>query len=80
MVPDSLLGDLIAWQEDFDSNFNWETGWRSDEAKSRWSDTSVGLVIRLREALEGKAELVVNLWPLGESERRFPPEIKAARP
>jgi hypothetical protein len=72
MVPESLLGDLIAWQKDFDSNFDWETGWRSDEARCRWADTSVGLVDKVREALEGKAELSVNLWPLGEPEQRYP--------
>jgi hypothetical protein len=64
MVPEALLVKLVAWQEEFDSNFGWEMGWRSDEAKARWAEEAVGLEAELREALAGKAELVVDLWPL----------------
>ena len=71
LVPESLLAELIAWQEDFNANF-WDTGWRSEEAKIRWSDASVSLVEQVREALAGKAELIVDLWPLGEPQRTYP--------
>ncbi len=71
MVPASLLTDLIAWQKEFDADYEWETGWCNDEAKSRWASASVGLVDRVREALAGKAELRVNLWPLGEPEQLY---------
>lgn len=72
LVPESLLAELIAWQEDFDANFRYDTGWHSEEAKTRWADASVSLVDQVREALDGKAELIVDLWPLGEPQRTYP--------
>ncbi len=30
MVPKELLTRLIGWQQEFESNFHWETGWQSD--------------------------------------------------
>ena len=72
MVSQSLLRELIAWQREFDSNYDWETGWRTDESKSGWAAASVDLVDKLREELAGRAVLTVNLWPLGEPERRYP--------
>jgi hypothetical protein len=72
MLSASLLGDLIAWQHDFDASYDWESGWCTEEAKSRWASTSHGLVDRLKEALAGKAELTVNLWPLGAPEQHYP--------
>ena len=66
LVPDDLLAKLISWQADFDANFHWETGWSSDEHKTRWAETAAGLETELRAALEGKAEVIVNLWPLEE--------------
>ncbi len=64
LVPEALLVKLVAWQGEFDSNFGWEMGWSSDEAKAKWAEEAVGLEAELREALAGKAELVVDLWPL----------------
>src|SRR5215472_16060883 len=32
-----LLDRLAAWQQDFDDNFHWQTGWRSAEARGRWA-------------------------------------------
>jgi hypothetical protein len=58
------MAKLIAWQRAFDANFRWDIGWRSEEAKARWEEAAVGLEAELREALAGRAELVVNLWPL----------------
>ena len=64
LVPEPLLSRLVAWQKDFDTNFRWNTGWESEEAKSRWANEAVTLEAELREALRGKAELTVDLWPL----------------
>lgn len=64
LVPQELLAKLMAWQAFFDNNFRWDTGWCSEDAKSRWADEAVGLEAELREALTGKAEVVVDLWPL----------------
>ena len=72
MVPQTLLDELIAWQSEFDSNYDWETGWRSEEAKRDWAAASIGLVDKVRGALAGKADLTVNLWPLDEPERHYP--------
>jgi len=55
---------LISWQADFDANFHWETGWRSEQAKARWAAKAVVLEAELRAALAGKVEVAVNLWPL----------------
>ena len=68
LVPADLLAKLIAWQAFFDSNFEWDTGWCSDDAKSRWAEEAVGLEAEPREALAGKVEVVVDLWPLKSGE------------
>jgi hypothetical protein len=64
LLPEPLRTRLMAWQKDFDLNFRWDTGWRSEEARTRWAAEAVPLEAELREALEGKADLVVDLWPL----------------
>ena len=35
-LPELLLRRLAAWQEDFDSNFHWEHGWKSSAARESW--------------------------------------------
>jgi hypothetical protein len=67
LVPKPLLGRLMAWQKDFNSSFDWDTGWRSDEAKTKWAAEAIPLEAELRQALEGKADLVVDLWPLNNN-------------
>jgi hypothetical protein len=64
LVPKSLLAKLMKWQEDFETDFHYETGWRSLEAKERWAAQASPLETELRSALAGKADLVVDLWPL----------------
>jgi len=64
LVPEALLAKLIAWQEEFDDNFRWDTGWQSNEAKLQWAAEADILEADLRVALAGKADLVVDLWPL----------------
>lgn len=69
MVPEALLVKLIAWQKEFDSNFASTTrGWISAEAKAKWAKEAIELEAELREALAGKAELVVDHWQLREVE------------
>jgi hypothetical protein len=68
LVPSELLAKLVTWQAYFDDNFHWETGWTSEDAKSRWAEEALGLEAELREALAGKAEVVVDLWPLRSDE------------
>lgn len=68
MVPKALLSKLIAWQNEFDSNFGWQMRWISNEAKAKWAREAVELEAELRDALAGKAELIVDLWPLREGE------------
>lgn len=64
MVPEAVMAKLVAWQKDFDANFHWETGWRSDEARDRWAAAATELGPEVRAALDGRAELEVDLWPL----------------
>jgi hypothetical protein len=64
LVPGDLLAKLIRWQKEFDHNYHWETGWRSTEVRDRWAGEAVPLEASLRDALRGKADLVVDLWPL----------------
>jgi len=59
-----LLDRLADWQEEFDSNFHWEKGWRSEQALARWAQEATNLAAELRRKLGSRAELVVNLWPL----------------
>lgn len=72
LVPPDLIERLLAWQEDFDTNYHYERGWLSDEARERWATTSLELEADLRDALASKADLVVDLWPLGQTERHYP--------
>jgi hypothetical protein len=64
LVSEPLLVRLRAWQEFFDQNYRWDSGWRSNEARDRWATEAVPLEAALKIALEGKASLVVDLWPL----------------
>lgn len=60
----ALLDSLADWQDDFDANFNAGVGWKTAEARDRWSAEAVKLEARLRAALPGM-ELEVDLWPVG---------------
>lgn len=71
-IPASLLEDLRVWQRTFDSQFDAHWGWISTEAKTSWAEEAVELEARLRSAVEGKAEVLVDLWPLeAEDTDRF---------
>jgi len=64
LVPEALTARLIAWEQDFEANFRWDTGWQSYNAKRAWAAMATDLEAELRAALAGKAEVVVDLWPL----------------
>jgi hypothetical protein len=64
LIPEDLLAKLIRWQSEFDENFHYEKGWKSTEVRDRWAAEAVPLEAALRETLKGKADLVVDLWPL----------------
>jgi hypothetical protein len=66
LVSPELLHDLIAWQELFLQNFQFDKGWRSMEVMDEWATTATQLETRLRAELMGKAELEVDLWPLSQ--------------
>jgi hypothetical protein len=61
--PPELLDRLAAWQEEFDENYDYETGWRSDAAWDHWTAEAGELVAQLRAALGTRARLVVKLSP-----------------
>ena len=60
-----LLDRLAAWQQEFDDNFRWDSGWRSAEIRDRWAREAGELAADVRAELGTRAELVVRLWPLG---------------
>jgi hypothetical protein len=64
--PPELLDRLAAWQRDFDDNYHYRAGWRSATARDRWAHHAPRLAADVRAALGTRAELVVDLWPLGE--------------
>jgi hypothetical protein len=59
-----LLDRLVAWQQEFDDNFHYETGWRSAEIRDRWASQAENLAADVRTELGTRAELTVRLWPL----------------
>jgi hypothetical protein len=66
-IPVPLLDDLRAWQRTFDRDFHPHLGWISPEAEQAWAAAAVGLEARLREAVDGRVEVQVELWPLDHS-------------
>jgi hypothetical protein len=69
LVPEPLLAKLTAWQLIFDSNYRWSEedrpeGWLSEQAKDQWEQEAPLIVAELLTALDGKAELIVDLWPM----------------
>jgi hypothetical protein len=64
LIPEDLLTRLISWNNYFNLSYHFEKGWQSKEAKVKWSEDSIPLVAELGDALKGKAELVVDLWPM----------------
>ncbi len=63
-----LLDRLATWQQDFDDNFCWDSGWRSAEARDRWARQGEELAADVRAELGTRAELAVRLWPLGNND------------
>jgi hypothetical protein len=63
----ALLDRLAAWQEDFENGFDYDSGWRSRQARNRWAEQAKGLETEVRAELGNRAELVVNLWPLNKT-------------
>lgn len=64
-----LLDRLAAWQEQFDSNFHWDNGWNSEDTRQRWATEADQLAAAIRAELAGRAELVLDLWPLQDEKR-----------
>ena|SRR5215475_1669380 len=59
-----LLDRLAVWQEEFNDNFRWDTGWRSAEIRDRWASQAEDLAADVRAELGNRARLTVRLWPL----------------
>ena len=55
---------ITGFAKKFDSNFHWDNGWRSPKVKADWAHEAEVLIPELQEALAGKADLSVELWPL----------------
>jgi len=59
-----LLERLANWQEQFDSDFHWEKGWRSERAQNEWAEEATNLAADVRTQSGTRADLAVHLWPL----------------
>ena len=44
--------------------------WLSERARDEWAERAQPLAADLQEELEGRAEVVLDLWPLNEPGRR----------
>jgi len=67
-IPTPLLEDLRSWQRAFDKDFDPHLGWISPEAEQTWAAAAVGLEARLLEAVDGRVEVQIDLWPLDHSD------------
>jgi hypothetical protein len=63
----ALLDRLAAWQEDFEKGYDYDSGWRSWQARNQWAEQARELEAEVRAELGNRAELVANLWPLNET-------------
>jgi len=62
-----LLDRLVSWQEEFDSNFDFDAGWSSNEARNRWAAEARDLAGDVLAQLASRAKLMVDLWPLRDT-------------
>ncbi len=60
-LPADLERDLWAWQEHFDANFHWETGWSDESAAQLHDRVGRDLLTRLSDALPGYV-VELDLW------------------
>ena len=58
-----LLDRLADWQQEFETHYNWESGWSSARVRERWTKAGTELARDVRAELGDRAELVVDLWP-----------------
>ena len=62
-----LLDRLAAWQQEFESSFHWEKGWRSERAQAQWASEAHELTADIRRELSTRSMLTVDLWPLNDT-------------
>lgn len=62
-----LAADLKAWQELFDADFHWETGWRTPAAQERHAREAAALVRRLRAEVGPDVEVELDTWPVSDT-------------
>jgi hypothetical protein len=62
--PPELLDRLVAWQREFDDNYDHQAGWRSAATRDRWTHDAKHLATDVQAELGIRTQLVVDLWPL----------------
>jgi hypothetical protein len=65
-----LLNDLADWQEQFDTGFSCETGWKTSDVAVGWARRGADLATELRKQLPPSIELGVDLWPVAPPRQR----------
>jgi hypothetical protein len=65
-----LLNDLADWQEQFDTSFHHETGWKSNDLAESWAHRGGQLATELRNQLPPTISLDLDLWPIAPPRQR----------
>jgi hypothetical protein len=60
----SLATDLRTWQNLFDCEFHWDSGWRTPEAENRYARAAPQLLHRLRQELGPHVQVTLDAWPV----------------
>jgi hypothetical protein len=63
-LSDELAADLRAWQNLFETEFHWDSGWRTAEAEERYAREAVALLDRLCRELGGDVQVELDTWPV----------------
>jgi hypothetical protein len=64
----TLTADLYAWQDLFENEFHWDSGWRTPEAEARYARAAPQLLHRLRQELGPAASVTLDAWPVTDPE------------
>lgn len=60
MLPEALRLRMEAWQRDFEQNYDYRVGWRSEAAHNRWLREGTRLFPEVQEVFRGQAEVLFN--------------------
>lgn len=59
-----LVAGLHDWQDLFDREFHWDTGWRTGDAQDRYARAAADLLHRLTHEVAPDVDVVLDAWPV----------------